>query len=336
MPRSGIEIEKSERNSSRNASNSWSERSNSSINSSLSGHGSLLDEVIVEEETELNSSTEMEKVKLNNTMSSSSAPYANYFSDTSRRVPVMIEASPNKTKKRKSKSNNKERSRSRSSDIHKRMADATARLQTKRSVGDDPDDDDNEDEPLLSGYESGSGRSSRRSYSDAASDDDRSGKKNHVGGMISDAEESFSSRAARARRNRLLSKQQRVHAVSGNIPTTTTMPPNTMSVQPIHPIHVVHVDRGMNNRRPPTERVEEGGKNGNTEQHSGNTAAWEARKVRMARLRANAIRHHQQQYADNTTTTSHAGGQCSDNNEAIIRAHDGIALDCSSDGEDSI
>ena len=55
----------------------------------------------------------------------------------------------------------------------------------------------------------------------------------------------------------------------------------------------------------------------------------------MARLRANAIRHHQQQYADNTTTTSHAGGQCSDNNEAIIRA-DGIMLDCSSDGEDSI
>ena len=289
--------------------------------------------MIVEEETELNSSTEMEKVKLNNTMSSSSAPYANYFSDTSRRVPVMIEASPNKTKRRKSKGN-KERSRSRSSDIHKRMADATARLQTKRSVGDDPDDDDNEDEPLLSGYESGSGRSSRRSYSDAASDDDRSGKKNHVGGMISDAEESFSSRAARARRNRLLSKQHRVHAVSGNI-TTTTMPPNTMSVQPIHPIHVVHIDRGMNNRRPPTERVEEGGKNGNTEQHSGNTAAWEARKVRMARLRANAIRHHQQQYADNTATTSHAGGQCSDNNEAIIRA-DGIMLDCSSDGEDSI
>ncbi|MND00599.1 hypothetical protein D3C83_192740 [compost metagenome] len=31
MPRSGIEIEKSDRNSSRNASNSWSERSSSSI-----------------------------------------------------------------------------------------------------------------------------------------------------------------------------------------------------------------------------------------------------------------------------------------------------------------
>ena len=166
-----------------------------------------------------------------------------------------------------------------------------------------------------------------------ASDDDRSGKKNHAGGMISDAEESFSSRAARARRNRLLSKQQRVHAVSGNIPTTTTMPSNTMSVQPIHPIHVVHVDRGMNNRRPPTERVEEGGKNGNTEQHNGNTAAWEARKVRMARLRM--IRHHHKQRADNAATTSLDPEGSDNNNEAIIRA-DGIMLDCSSDGEDSI
>ena len=166
--------------------------------------------------------------------------------------------------------------------------------------------------------------------------------------MISDAEESYSSRAARARRNRLLSKQHRVHAAtvndSGNhIPTTTntTMSTSNTTQQSIHPIHVVHVtDRGMNNRCPPTERVEEGGgrKNGsNAEQQ--HAAAWEARKVRMARLRMiRHQQHHHEQHADDnaaSTTSLDPEGQCSDNNdnEAIIRA-DG--LKCNSDGEDSI
>lgn len=218
------------------------------------------------------------------------APYANYLSDDA--PPAVIDASPTpRRRKKKSPSKSKERNRSRSNS------------KKKKHIGVDPPDDD---EPLLSGYES-----------------------NHHSG----AEESISSRAARARRNRILSKRgeqehPKQNGDSGD-PVIASLP--TISV-PTKRSKPEVVDRGMNNRPPPSVVIvtDGDGKGGNkSEQYeSSKSAAWQARKVRMTRLRM--IRGHtdQQQDGDDNHTNE------DDDEVEVIRA-DGIVLACSDD-EDSI
>jgi len=218
-------------------------------------------------------------------------PYANYLSDDA--PPAVIDASPTpRRRKKKSPSKSKERNRSRSSSSKKK----------NKNVGVDPPDDD---EPLLSGYES-----------------------NHHSG----AEESISSKAARARRNRILSKRgEHEHPIQngdsvGDL-VIASLPVSAKRSKP------EVVDRGMNNRPPPSVVIvtDGDGKGGNkSEQYeSTESAAWQARKVRMARLRM--IRGHTYQQQDEND--NHTNNE-DDNDEEVIRA-DGIVLACSDD-EDSI
>jgi len=221
------------------------------------------------------------------------APYSNYLSDDA--PPAVIDASPTpRRRKKKSPSKSKERNRSRSSSSKK-----------KKHAGVDPPDDD---EPLLSGYES-----------------------NHHSG----AEESISSRAARARRNRILSKQgEHEHPTQKDDgvgdPVIASLP--TISV-PTKRSKPEVVDRGMNNRPPPSVVIvtdgDGKGSNKSEQYESTKSAAWQARKVRMARLRM--IRGHTEQQQDEDD--NHTNNE-DDDEEEVIRA-DGVVLACSDD-EDSI
>lgn len=181
----------------------------------------------------------------------------------------------------------KDRSRSRSSSRHQVDLDA------------------NESRLLRSlGYENESGEGRRSYYAE---------RNNNMVGAASDAEESFSSRAARARRNRLLSKSNRQQQldVSGDDDE------NNNAGVPVK-------EGGINNiRPPPSSKVSEATADDQYDNSSQSTA-WQARKVRMARLRNMKKSIEQEEHPfDND------GGE-------VIRAGDGM-IDCiSSDGEDSI
>ena len=272
----------------RRKKSSQSSCDDSDYSTGYSSHGSLLDEVIVEE-GDLNSSNEVEGATKQLLRKSRSS------------IPMIIDASPSPRKKRK------DRSKSRGG----RAGDGYVSLDEAI-----PDDECNS-QGNNSGYESG--------YASPR------------GGKASEAEESFSSRAARARRNRLLTKRRQTHpeleaAPAPYVKLESLVGPDDESAS-IRGMNAVNesVDRGMNHRPPPKAKLSDGGNGG------GDTAAWQARKVRMARLQrmhgAPAAAAADISVADKASERDE--DELEQEEEEVIRAHGNVELACSSD-EDSI
>mmetsp|Transcript_14402 Transcript_14402/g.26013 ORF Transcript_14402/g.26013 Transcript_14402/m.26013 type:complete len:1499 (-) Transcript_14402:116-4612(-) len=277
----------------------------SSVNSSLSGyssHGSLLDEVIVEE-GELNSSNEVA-----NTSGCEVQAVAALSSPARKKsvgsVPVLIEASPKRKHKDRSKSRSGSKKGSGNSIVD--VIEASPKRKHK-----DP-----------SKSRGGSRKGSVKSNKVVPSDEGGSGYGSAVvDAIISDADESFSSLAARARRNRI-AKQP-----SFSRPMSPDFPDDEAS-------GFMVADKRIDNRSPPLTAGEMmvDDSASDTNSHT-DTVAWRARKVRMARLRmvrqsVTVANTNSNDYdaASPITTYVKLGTE-----EEIIRAtHDGVYSDESS------
>lgn len=275
---------------------------NSTYSSGYSSHGSLLDEVI-EEEDELNLSNEAGKGGRKKKKSSSSS------------VPAIVDASPSPNKKKNKRGKNRGGSAKKGNGGvgYANLIDDGApgdEYQDARGVPGDERD---------MGYESG-----------------------HASGdkVASEAEESFSSRAARARRNRILSKRQHTQPLENHEAATPPshskpLPPSFHidEPKPIAGAYVATMVEGINNRSPPSTKTNGGGSR--IERGGDDTVAWHARKVRMARLRMN--RGQAAAMADSGAEDVDAteNGPEAKEDDIIRRAQGGGIVSCNSD-EDSI
>ena len=310
---------------------------NYSFSSGLSSHGSLLDEVIEEEGEFLNLSNEggIEKKK------------------SAVVIPVMvIDASPSPKKKRgKDRNGSKSRSTgSGGSGRKKGGADENSNVKYLSLKDEEASPPGNDDEGYDSGYHAVAPPTniiqSAAAYSNVI--------------LLSDAEESFSSRAARARRNRILSKRNKSkqHPEDPDGLVIKAAPSYAASLSPeefpddepliksLQQKKQLDSDKEIINHHSPlsSAAASNGGNSDDRSDCSPNTAAWQARKVRMARLRMNrsssaaavatvksSSNSTNPGVVDNTQNTTIAAGE----NENVIRAQSGIVLACSSD-EDSI